>query len=621
MKHLFLTGGLFFGLALAAGEASAPFRDSRIDARLNLEIKKDTDVLHFVRTNADPDVVTKTYVLKHADPYELRSYLREIVQTRRVDESDSGITAVKYNDGTGILLVSAEDYRFEDSEAGQGIDSIIEVLDQPKIASVTGSATYLYHPKFRAAEELKAMVRAAGAAVAGDRTESTGGSDRMECDSALNLLFFNTTHFSRENITGVLQEYDRPYPEIRAKITVYELYAENDTKLGLDFQAWKNNDGIDLFNGGARFMQNYAPDGAGLTRSSGWSDTKYLNFNPKWNTKYVDFLTSKGKAKVLHQSELTVRNRTTASIERTSQVFLATAEPIDPEEYTESYIYLPESTFVAQPPQGKTPVAGWTSEEVYLLNALSTGGKTIQITGSDVTGGAEATVTILQAGKGIERRFFLTIENGSFLVDGKNAGSSVKASVAEVIRYTAVADNAIGTYTWTAEPVEYDTSGNIPILKGNRINFNPSGEFGFRMSVTPSISEKATLLDVNITNSSLIGYTSAGDARIQQGAAVASRFLISNSGTRLVIGGIEKRDVVSVSGGLPILKDIPLLGWLFSTESESTKKSQLLVVAEVIPSRTGEQLPDVAAITEKLKKAGESNTFGYRQLLIDPERR
>lgn len=579
------------GNMLCADDASAPYRDTNIEAKLNVTVNPDTQVLHFVRDNVDPDVVTKTYVLKHADPYELRGYLREMVQTRKVNDSDTGIQAIKYNDGTGILMVSAEDYRFEDTANGQGIDSIIAELDKPKVASVTGQPMYLYSPKYRAASELRAMVRAAGADVSEDVTENIGGSDRLRVDAPLNLMFFKTTQFSRKNITEVLKDYDRPYPEVRAKITVYEIYAENDAKIGLDFQAWKNNDGIDLFNGGGRFMQNYASDGSGLTKGTGWSDTKFLNFNPKWNTKYIDFLTSKGKAKVLHTCELTARNNTPAEIERTSQVFLATTEKIDDQEYTESFIYLEDS------------VPGTDFE----LTARTKNGKPITL-----SAGGAVTLTVLKMAKNVEEKYVLTAKDGVFQIDGVNAGSKVDAGFVEI------------TEAGNTEPTEF-TANNVAAMKGNKINTTASNEFGFKMTLTPSITDKATMLDVNVSNSSLIGYKSNGEARIQQGANLESNFMISNEGTKLVIGGIEKRDVVSVSGGIPILKDIPLLGWIFSTESESTKKSQLLVVAEVIPVRPGEALAqanidEVKAIEKKLEKAGESNTFGYRQLLLDSDR-
>ena len=107
------------------------------------------------------------------------------MQSRRIDESNTGIQAIKYNDGTGIVMVSAEDYRFEDAENGQGIDSIIELLDKPGVISATGGAVYVYQPKYRSAEELRDMIEAAGANVADDVTENIGGTDLIRCDEGL----------------------------------------------------------------------------------------------------------------------------------------------------------------------------------------------------------------------------------------------------------------------------------------------------------------------------------------------------------------------------------------------------------------------------------------------------
>jgi type II secretory pathway component GspD/PulD (secretin) len=579
--------------ALQAADPTADYGETAVRAEFRVNVKEDTDVVHIIKDNADPDVVTKTYVLKHADPYEIRSYLREIVQTRRVDESDTGIQAIKYNDGTGIVMVSAEDYRFEDAENGQGIDSIIEMLDKPGVASVPGTAVYVYQPKYRSAKELRKMLIAAGANVADDVTENVGGSDLIRCDEGMNLLVFNTTQFSRKNIDSVLKEYDRPYPEVRAKITVYELYAENDAKLGIDFQAWKNNDGVDFFSTGGRFMKNFASDGSALVRRGGWSDTQYFNFNPKWNTKYVDFLTSKGKAKVLHSCELAVRNGVTAEIERTSQVFLAHQEPIEAPEYVEEYIHL----------EDVTPGVDFT------LTAYTKTGKTI-----DISAAGAVTLDIVHLSSPTDtlaERYSMRLKGGEFMIDGVSNGRKVGARYAEVLD-----DNG--------DEIEY-TSNNVPAEKGNIVTTDPSDEFGFKLTLTPSISDKATLLNVNVSNSSLIGYTSEGNPRIQQGAELSSEFMIDNEGTQLLIGGIEKRDVVSVSGGVPILKDLPIIGWVFSTESESTKRSQLLVVAEVIPVRPESAMPESASETAKkiesdLEGAGGWNTWGYHQFLLDSDR-
>ncbi len=578
MKHYkkLIAAAMLAGTALHGGDPSAPYDNSSIDARLNVAVKDDTNVVHFVRDNADPSVFTKAYVLKHADPYELRTYLRQIVQTRSVNDNNTNITPVCFTDGTAVLLISAEKYRFGDTENGQGFDTIIKELDRPKITAVTGRPTYIYTPKFRSSAELMEMVQDIGMYTANTRMNNAGGSDAVTDDPGLNLLFFKTSPFSRATITEMLNIYDQPYPEVSAKITIYELYAENDTKLGADWQAWKNNDGLDFFSGGGRFMQNH--NGMELVKGAGWSDTRYFQFNPKWNTKYIDFLTSKGKARILHSAEMKLRSNTTGKLERMTRMFLAKAEPAGDVNFTEDYAVLnaEPGTVLGQTMQGRT-----------------------------ITVSEPEQITVLKIGKGREFQYTLRLKkdsNAVFLVNNLETGRKVIA----------------GTVNQNIEDMlAANTAGH---KRGNVISTEPSESFGFRMELTPSVSAKATSLNVKINNSSLIGYTGDGNARIQEGAGIDTDFMISNEGTRLIIGNIEKRDIVSVSGGIPLLKDLPVLGWLFSTESEATKRSQLVVVAEILP--LGKPLPEtVQKATDKLAAgAGESNTYGYRQFLIDSER-
>ena len=46
-----------------------------------------------------------------------------------------------------------------------------------------------------------------------------------------------------------------------------------------------------------------------------------------------------------------------------------------------------------------------------------------------------------------------------------------------------------------------------------------------------------------------------------------------------VIGGLQKQEVVKSRTGIPFLKDIPYVKYLFSTESTSVKHAELVVVA------------------------------------------
>lgn len=571
-----------------AGTASAPYNNSSIDARLNVSIKPDTETVRFIRDNADPNVITKTYVLKHADPYELKSYIRKMVQTRRVNSCNTNVKAIQYTDGTSVLLISAEDYRFNDSKNSQGFDTIIRELDKPGITSSSGRLTYVYAPKFRSAESLQSMVDKIGANTNNVVMNNIGGTDALAYDRELNLMFFKTAPFSKQNIFNVLAEYDRPAPEVRAHVTLYEIYAENDTKLGLDFQAWKNNDGIDLFHAGGRFMNNYAPNGTALVNGANWGSTKYFNFNPKWNTKYIDFLTTRGKAKVLHSSEIKLTNGAAGTISRTTSMFL----PVTNEEKVVNDAVSMQAWEFTGLPVGTVVASKLNGKNISILTAAP---------------GAKLTVTE-QITDGISS-YTVKIHNGSLAVNGVPSGNR---------------ENAVQLLLDTADAVKVNNL--YPVQRAKTIDTLPSSkEFGFTMTLTPEISATATILHVNINNSSLIGYTADGQPRIQKEAAVNTSFMIDNAGTKLVIGGINKSDVVRVSGGLPVLKDLPLIGWIFSTESESTKKSLLLAVVEVVPVAAGEgfsagEKAVMDKINGNLKNAGESNSYGYRQFLIDKER-
>ena len=146
------------------------------------------------------------------------------------------------------------------------------------------------------------------------------------------------------------------------------------------------------------------------------------------------------------------------------------------------------------------------------------------------------------------------------------------------------------------------------------------------MDVTPSITANATILDVSLSSNTLMGYLSDGTPRQSQLEPLTTRIMIGNRKNRFIIGGIEKLDVVRGQGGIPILKDIPLLGWAFSTESESTKKSQLVVVAECETIRPDSPLPenissDIQVIRSKVREAGEKNSYGYGQWGLDPDKK
>src|SRR5574344_1556058 len=65
------------------------YSQSNVQAQLRVNVREGAEVVHFIRDTNDPKIVTKTYLLKHADPYSIRPYLREMVQALKVDYNNA----------------------------------------------------------------------------------------------------------------------------------------------------------------------------------------------------------------------------------------------------------------------------------------------------------------------------------------------------------------------------------------------------------------------------------------------------------------------------------------------------------------------------------------------------
>ncbi len=451
----------------ANSNTTAGYGSSNVQTQLRLDVKDGTGAVHFIRDNTDPYVITKAYRLKHATAYAVRGYLLAVVRGTQVSASPVQVDALQFNDGTGLVLVSAEDYRFRNNGKGESIDQIVARLDQPGMAFSSGRPKFIYFPKVNSAANLREMVKNVGAN--GNDPEFTNGVDVLLVDGQLNALFVAAPFWSWKHIKEMLEQYDKPLPEVRISYRLLEINSENDDKVGVDFQSWKNNDGVDFFSAGGQYRNNWAATFAGEVNGSHSSRTDYFNFNPKWNSKYLDFLSSSGRAKVVTEGVLLAKNRTASSLRVDSGLF-----------YDDVSQTIPPETLNDKVMEGKPRVP-------------SPGGD-------------------------------LVIQHGKEQI-------------------TKVKDG-----------------------------------FHFQFEVNPVVTARSTTLQVSVEGTSLIGWNSNGSPRVSR-SSFNTEIQIGNSGKEFVIGGIHKTDVVRGTAGIPLLKDIPGLGWLFSTETESTKQTQLVLIA------------------------------------------
>ncbi len=619
-----LVGGAICGYnAAAQEEPNDPTPDwerSRVWARLNLNIEKDTKEVHFISTNNDPDVLTKTYVLKHADPYELRPYIRSMVRARRVNTDDTKVEAIKYMDGTSILIVSAEDYRFERQDYGMGIDEVVNALDQPKVSSSSGHKFYLYFPKYWSSTSLATVIREVGLCNKNGEYELQGGKDRVTIDTGLNALLFYTPAYSIKTVEEMLKLYDTPTSEALITYTIYQIHKENDGAIGVDFQAWKNGPGSDLFSVASRYtngwdIANMAVNTQPFTNNS---HTEFINFSPRWNTKFLDFLVAKSKATIIDSGTLSIMNNTQAHIENVTEVpAIENGEKIESDTTVNDYMRLTDVKWGNVSSDGYYRLKSDTARE-YSSGAYVS----IKTTAGGTFSSSSFDFLITRSKVNGNYYYYMELDpqsDAAFWAGGSSYGKKITCFDAVIQKYDGDSKEWITQSSWS-------TDQNMTIDK-SYTRVTEINKYGFCLTMTPIVCENATKLDINMSNTSLIGFQSNGKPRTSY-SEVNTQVMVSNQGQKFIIGGLEKKDVVRSVSKLPWLGSIPFLGFIFSSESEVHKTSQIVAVIECVPVMPDTKVPaqimsQISRTNQEIDSYGidygiiQENDYGFDQFLLD----
>jgi len=99
---------------------------------------------------------------------------------------------------------------------------------------------------------------------------------------------------------------------------------------------------------------------------------------------------------------------------------------------------------------------------------------------------------------------------------------------------------------------------------------------GVDLEVTPIVSPGSNTISfkIRVGVSEFVGFQSDNPITTER---VATTEVSVESGMTVVIGGLIKDKVIDSETGIPLLKDIPLLGWLFKNKKKSKDKTELLI--------------------------------------------
>lgn len=99
------------------------------------------------------------------------------------------------------------------------------------------------------------------------------------------------------------------------------------------------------------------------------------------------------------------------------------------------------------------------------------------------------------------------------------------------------------------------------------------------LKVTPHITpDDRVILDLNITQDTRgdTVKTAIGEAVAINTQRIGTQVLVSN-GETIVLGGIYQQQLIYGVSKVPVLGDLPLLGWMFRTSKDFTERRELLI--------------------------------------------
>lgn len=144
---------------------------------------------------------------------------------------------------------------------------------------------------------------------------------------------------------------------------------------------------------------------------------------------------------------------------------------------------------------------------------------------------------------------------------------------------------------------------SIPILSSTRLDehgtLNQQYEYehvGIELDLTPRIAANrdVILLIDNLAVDELLSYDEETYAHVIGRRSVSTRVAVQDGHT-LVIGGLIRETNDEIRKGIPLLKDIPLLGALFRTTEKRPSKAEILIFLTPTVMRTSEEADAVSA--------------------------
>ncbi len=261
--------------------------------------------VHLVQDDAQPFMVSKVYELKYVRAVDIRPWIKAAV--KRYDKnSDAQRLNYKYGKKQ-LLVVSTAEKMIE------FVDKLVATLDRPGIMDDDGSVIngtgiyrFAYQPKYRSTEDMVNLLN----------TVSVSGDGSAFFNRQSNIIYWKDSKSDGNAAKQDLLIIDRPVPQVYLEFKVYTIRENELTDIGLDYLAWKNGPGLELFGAGLNSLNisNFETifdflnsDIISIAQTSGLNWGGAL-FAPQVDFSFIRLLSQAGLANIQNSAEITIIN-------------------------------------------------------------------------------------------------------------------------------------------------------------------------------------------------------------------------------------------------------------------------------------------------------------------------
>jgi hypothetical protein len=263
------------------------------------------DGVRNIRLNEDRDqkwVVSKVYELKYINCDDITPWVLGAVQRYSILSTCQRLNYIA-GKRQWLLVTTGRDMM-------PYVDQMVAVMDRPcgakdgeaSIVDGSGIYNYVYRPQYRANDAMITNM------MADIRSDGYGWYE-----SRNNVFYWKDSKSDGDNILSWLKAIDRPVPQVEIRLNIYELQESDFMELGLDWLAWKNGPGMNLFGTGldyTRWKDSLGGSAGSLSTVSqgAMGLTGGFIFAPQFDATYLRMLADKGKARSASSAAIALPN-------------------------------------------------------------------------------------------------------------------------------------------------------------------------------------------------------------------------------------------------------------------------------------------------------------------------